>query len=768
MAEAGFRAYWVGSDRFIPDKGYWIEISSGRDFLGPAPSYVLIQDPVRRLCHRMIAYSISSIGQAPGKVTGIDLFYLHSMDHGTINVSHLLAQYLFRHANGRKSGARLSGGHFIGRLAMHFGLVSDEGLRGLQVVTTELPLIDLHELGRLHIYTRLNANLLKEALEIIPVDQAHQFVSPPSGDVIMDFVNQLGYPGESLCVKNRGKKTKPHVIPYSRFIKLIIYYLGRHHNIHQWSGSPLNLVKDDLSLRNLKFVPKGKINEVFGLKIPEELITDNIRNAPYYNAYLEMVTKHERRIAAVKEGGKKKTTPKVEKPMKPAQAKQAKPETAKQPKKKHVKENSTKPTPLQKAGKDQPEDVPEPQGTGEEYDLERAIQMSLESFQAHGQAHVGGVAIREPIAEATRPLLVVEGKGKTIATEEQATQSLIALHSPKSKSTTYQFIFQSRTLAAKDASTGPSAQPQDDTSANVVHDTPAPAYAETGADTDKVISKGDIEILNISKEQREDMDDQGYLEEQISILDEDQARSDLGKTLESRPLPDDDKTDEDQAGSGPRKSHFLADEQVSLEDPPSSSRTLSSMKNLDDTYISGDQFFNDKSTEDEPGKQNVDAKVISMVTVPIHQASTSVPPLSTPIIDLSPLKPTASSLPEYFTAATIETSTTTLTLPPPPQQQSITDSELAARVTSLENKFADFEQKARLLITRLITLDQGSSKQQFAPHSDQLVEDVPIPDDVNISDLKDTDTAHLPKIKTRLDWLKPLPEEDRPETPEPD
>nr|GEX80578.1 hypothetical protein [Tanacetum cinerariifolium] len=45
MAEAGFKTYWVGSDRFIPDKGYWIEISSGRDFLGPAPFYVLIQDP---------------------------------------------------------------------------------------------------------------------------------------------------------------------------------------------------------------------------------------------------------------------------------------------------------------------------------------------------------------------------------------------------------------------------------------------------------------------------------------------------------------------------------------------------------------------------------------------------------------------------------------------------------------------------------------------------------------------------------------------------
>ncbi|GJT52343.1 hypothetical protein Tco_0978500 [Tanacetum coccineum] len=159
MAEVGFGAYWAGSDRLIPDNGdlrdYWLQISSDKDFLGPAPFYVLIRDPVRRLCHRMIAYSTSGRGQAPEKVIGVDLFYLRSMDHGTINVPHLLAQYLFRHAKGRKSGARLSGGHFIRCLALHFRLVSDEGLRGLLVVTRELPLIDLHELGRLNICTRI-------------------------------------------------------------------------------------------------------------------------------------------------------------------------------------------------------------------------------------------------------------------------------------------------------------------------------------------------------------------------------------------------------------------------------------------------------------------------------------------------------------------------------------------------------------------------------------------------------------------------------------
>ncbi|GJX06959.1 hypothetical protein Tco_0194891 [Tanacetum coccineum] len=62
----------------------------------------------------------------------------------------------------------------------------------------------------------------------------------------------------------------------------------------------------------------------------------------------------------------------------------------------------------------------------------------------------------------------------------------------------------------------------------------------------------------------------------------------------------------------------------------------------------------------------------------------------------------------------------------------------------------------------------SSSKQKSVPHSEQPVEYVPIPDDMNISDSEDTDTAHLSKIKTRLDWLKPVPEEDKPTTPKPD
>ncbi|GJX20535.1 retrovirus-related pol polyprotein from transposon TNT 1-94 [Tanacetum coccineum] len=454
----------------------------------------------------------------------------------------------------------------------------------------------------------LNANLLREALEITPIDQAHQFVSPPSGDAIMDFVNELGTNVDyaelmweefvqaiqtfltdkanlSSPIK-KGRKDKPRIIPYYRFIKLIIYHLGIKHNLHQRSESTLHLAEEDLHLGNLKFVPKGEEDEVFGMPIPNELITNNIRNAPYYNAYLEMVAKHDQKIAAEKEGKKKHVTAKQLKP-KPVKEKSSKPAPAPKPKVTQVK--LAKPSPAKHSKMDeptQPELEPEPkhQGEGEEYDVERAIQMSMESFRAHSQAHVG------------------------------------ALHTPKKRSTTDQFIFQRQTPTTEEASTGPSAQPQDDTSLNIVRDSPSHMDAETSADTDKTNSGGDTEILQISEEQGEDVDNQVNLEEKTAELDQGQAGSDLGKTPESRPPPEQVFIEQDQAGPDPRESYVAlagpnlgpTHDEFMANDPLSLSGTLSSVKNLDDAYTNGDQFLNDKSTKDEPGKLNMEAEVVSM------------------------------------------------------------------------------------------------------------------------------------------------------------
>ncbi|GKA92555.1 hypothetical protein Tco_0814480 [Tanacetum coccineum] len=199
--------------------------------------------------------------------------------------------------------------------------------------------------------------------------------------------------------------------------------------------------------------------------------------------------------------------------------------------------------------------------------------------------------------------------------------------------------------------------------------------------------------------------------------------------------------EEDQAGPNPGQSHvalagpnpepmhddFVAtvyprvheslkhttEEHVYLENPLSLTGTLSSMKNLEDTFTFSDQFINDKSTEEDPGKTNMEIEVESMVTVPIHKASSSVPLLSTLVIDLTPPKHVSSTVQEPAFIAIIET-TPTATLPPPlpPQQQSSTDSVVAAHVSALEQICANLakinkqqDQTSQALSSRIFTLE---------------------------------------------------------------
>ncbi|GKA80050.1 retrovirus-related pol polyprotein from transposon TNT 1-94 [Tanacetum coccineum] len=521
----------------------------------------------------------------------------------------------------------------------------------------------------------LNANLLREALEITPIDQAHQFVSlswvvcnhgtlclmrwalleeNPFVSRVASYITFLVDKANLGIATKKEKEIKPHVILYCRFTKLIICYLGRKHNINQRSGSPFNMAEDDLRPGNLKFIPKGEEDEVFGMQIPKELVTDNIRNTPYYNAYLEMP--------------------------------------------KPVKEKSTKPSPVKKAGK----------GTGQ-------------------STFVGPSAFTNLLQRpSTTPCGRLEGKGKDC---------------------------NRRTPATEEASTEPSAQLEDDTFANIVRDTPSPTDADTSADTDKTNSKGDTEILNIGEEQGEDVANKVDLEEKTDEIDEGHAGSDPDKTPESRPPPKRILMKEDQAGPNPGQSYvalvgpdpepmhddFVAtmypqvheslkhpnEEHVHLENPLSSTGTLSSMKNLDN-FTFGDQFIADKSPEDEPRNANMETKVESMVTVPIHQASSSVPPLSTPVIDLTPPKPVSSTIQEPVFTATTETTTTTLP-PPPPQQQSTTDPALASRVSALETICANFEKRHKLQDKTV----QGLSSRVFTlelldlPHNiDQTVNEV--------------------------------------------
>nr|GEZ09884.1 hypothetical protein [Tanacetum cinerariifolium] len=230
---------------------------------------------------------------------------------------------------------------------------------------------------------------------------------------------------------------------------------------------------------------------------------------------------------------------------------------------------------------------PKHQGEGDEFNVERAIQMSLESFQAQSQAHVVGVTIQESVVEATQPPLLVKGKG---GLQPWKSDQLDPLHNHKMMH--QQILFMSLRLM--------------------------------------------------------------WMLKQQEFMEEDQAGSDPEVSQVALVGPNHEPTYEEFMANVYPDVHgslkLPVDEPIILEEALRSFENLLSIKNLDDVYTLGDQFLNDKSTKDDPGKFNIDLEVVSMVTVLIHQVSSSVPSLSTPIIDLSPLKPVPTVTPLKWVA----------------------------------------------------------------------------------------------------------------------
>ncbi|GKA88799.1 hypothetical protein Tco_0810563 [Tanacetum coccineum] len=417
-------------------------------------------------------------------------------------------------------------------------------------------------------------------------------------------------------LKDPKKKAVPLLIPYGRFTKMIIYYLGSTSDVHKRPESPCHLPGDDFLLGNLKFISKGETSEVFGMAIPKQLITQAIQQSLYYPKYLEMVAKN------------------IKKTPQDSASKKGKPS-------------------FQLVDEDdeaQQESVP--QGESDDPALELAKKMSLDVHQekGEGRALVGGVTIRDPVSETTPILPEVVGKGKAIVTEEQVAHSLIDLS--KKKHTTDQFILVRRDQAPHDSTTGPSSQPEDDTSEKVVQESSSTTDSErTESETEAAAPKGD-------KEQGEVASSTVTSGVGISVRTEDQAGSDPGKAHEALAGPDPEPMQEDQTGSdsgkvhvslaGPNPEHmdeeFLAtaypkvhenlklitDERVIEDNPESHSGSMSSMKNLEDTDNFGDQFLYDKPTEDDQEKSKV-------TPPPINTEATSITttlPEITPFIAL--------------------------------------------------------------------------------------------------------------------------------------
>ncbi|GJZ50071.1 hypothetical protein Tco_0604261 [Tanacetum coccineum] len=621
----------------------------------------------------------------------------------------------------------------------------------------------------------LHKDILRDALDIAPPNDNNPFVAPPSSDVVIEYVNTLGYPStlrnvsamsinalyqpwrailsminmcltgktvgydrprhpvlqilwgithhsnidyveriqeefvqsiqtfltdrKNLATASRRKKKTAHLlIPNVRFTKLIIHHLKNKHNIHPRTGLALHYLHEENILNILRYVRKDG-REIFGMPIPDALLTDAIKSAPYYSIYLENVTEYQRYLNEEHDKADDKS-------LEPASSQLPKPtptptESSKKDqgkKRKLVMESTDAPSPAKrsKVGKVTKKLMPK-----------TSLQLVDEVVNEGGPARP--VVIREPDSGRIQPLPEVQRKGKEKVVEEQVAHGLLTLQTPKPKNQADQFIFQRRTPMPTEPSEHADSPSLD---------------AELAITDSETKSEEELPVIKAGDE------DKGQAGPNPSEEDEGQAGSNPGDAAESQPQPSHVQMDEEFTTTAypnvQENLKLLTKDQLILEEPASSTRTLSSLQNLDKDLSFTDQFFMEKPQEEEPGKTNAEAEVQSMVSVPIHKDTSSVPPLTTPVIDITKSQ---SDSPLPTSTATTSTIITTITLPPPPLQ-STTDPILIRRIGKLEQHITDLIQNNLALeerldkhLSKLYKLENLNIPHQVSKAVDEIVTD---------------------------------------------
>ncbi|GJT13275.1 hypothetical protein Tco_0860317 [Tanacetum coccineum] len=563
----------------------------------------------------------------------------------------------------------------------------------------------------------LHKDILKDALNITPANDNNPFVAPPSSDTVIEYVNTLGYhitlknvsamsvnalyqpwrailsminicltgktagfdrprhpvlqilwgiihssnieyaeriweefvqsiqtfltDRKNLATVARGKKKTAHLlIPSVRFTKLIIHHLRTKHNIHPRTGSPLHYSHEESILNTLRFVGKDG-REIFGMPIPDALLTDEIKGAPYYGDYQEHVAKYqqfldEERGKAEKGGATesseatKVTKPKAAKATKPAGDKAPKPTATQPPKPKPAptqpsKAVSEKKHKLVKETPDEPSPAKRSKGGLVTKKRKPKSPLKVVMNQVMNGVPVENLPTMRKDANLQRALELesmeqeVQGKGKEKVVEEQAAHDLLTLQTPQKKSLADQFIFQKHLPMPTESSTH-AESPSMDAELNLT---------DSEIESDEEASKINVEI-------KKERLDQTLVYKMKARLDQtlvNKIKARLDQTLKLEQM----------------------DEEFTTTAYPNVQENLK--------LPTKDQFFMEKPHEEESGKTNTKIEVQSMVSVPIHQDTSSVPPMTTPVIDLTTMQ-SDSPLPTSIATTSIITTTT---IPPTPQ-----------------------------------------------------------------------------------------------------
>ncbi|GKC64855.1 retrovirus-related pol polyprotein from transposon TNT 1-94 [Tanacetum coccineum] len=373
-----------------------------------------------------------------------------------------------------------------------------------------------------------------------------------------------------LTMTSQGKKkTTPLLIPSIRLIKLIIHHLKTKHTIHLRTGSPLHYSHEDNILGNLRFVGKdGK--EVFEPGVAEE------------EAIPETLTPK----------ATKATKPKADmqtKPSVPQASKVTKP-TGKVTKKRKPK------SPLRLVDEFVDEGVPqkEPACGDEEVNLQHALELSLKDQEERTQGPARPVIFREPDFGRFQPLLerrtpmltepfgIAESPSldAELAPTDSETESdeELTLVNPE-KDASHRELTKINAGDQDEGQAGPNPSEQDEGQAGSNHDD----AEESQPQSSHVVHAGpnlehmDLEATDASTQQNPEQ------------MDEEFTTTAYPNVQENLKLPTED--------------------QVILEDPTSSTGTLSSLQNLDKEPSFTNQVLEEKPQEEEPEKSNIESEV---------------------------------------------------------------------------------------------------------------------------------------------------------------
>nr|GEY15574.1 histone deacetylase 14 [Tanacetum cinerariifolium] len=443
-----------------------------------------------------------------------------------------------------------------------------------------------------------------------------------------------------------------------------IYKIAKRQKLHPRPDALLHLPNEELVLGYLKFSAKGTKREVFKMPIPGSLITADIQEASYYQEYLENMVKHRQYMAG--ETGSDLDSPAL-KPTKPARKPRLTAPKAPPMPSVSIPVTSAQPAPTSAPAKPQEKKRKQTTKTSDKPSKAKkskygfALEERMKSMYDVPWGLLPPVVIKEPKSGKYQPLPEVPGKGKAKVTEDQVAHDLLSLQKPMKKSPADQYIFQRRTSTP----TGSSGHDES-------------LYAE--------LEKSDSE--EESKKVVIGADEGGQGEGQAGPNPGAQAEGQMGPSAGTQ--------DEGQARSNPEEQ---SEGQVKPDPGNAGANELSMPSHVvhagsDREHMGLDDANNDKA--------NAETEVESMVSVTIQQDMSSMPPMTSPIIDLTS-RPKSPKVHQQFKAiATETTTTTTITLPPPPdQQQSTAEAMMMKRIGKLEHVMANLIQENKGLEERL-------------------------------------------------------------------